>query len=379
MVFRKKSIVLSLCLITLSLSACGGGTPTTSTSPAASPGASPGASAGVTVNKPDLQGNAQLTGAGATFPAPLYQNWFVLLNNEIPDLQVNYQAVGSGAGVQQFTTGTVDFGASDVAMTDKQIKAVPRGVLMLPMTAGSIVLAYNLPGVEKLNLSQETYANIFLGKITKWNDPAIVKDNPNIKLPDMPIVVVHRSDGSGTTEVFTSNLSAMSADWKSTIGTGKTVQWPKGKFIGSKGNDGVTASIKQNEGSIGYVEYGFAKNNKVSMAALANKAGKFITPNEESASASLANVELPENLRAFIVNPDGENSYPFVTYSWLLIYKKYDDPKKAIAVKAMIDFGLNKGQEQSAALGYIPIPKKVRERVAEAANVISKDFTIKVQ
>ena len=375
MVFIKKSVALSLTLITLGLSACGGGSNTSSG----------GSSPGGTINKPPIKGTVQLTGAGASFPAPLYQNWFVLLNRQVPELRVNYQSTGSGAGIEQFTAGTIDFGASDIAMTDEQLKRVSRGVLMLPVTAGSIVLAYNVPELTSLNLSQSTYVNIFLGKVTNWNDPQIAKDNPGAKLPDRPIIVVHRADGSGTTAVFTKNLSEMSPEWKKTIGSSVTVQWPKGRFIGSRGNEGVTTSVRQNPGSITYVEYGFAKNNKLQMAALGNKAGKFVTANEETGTATLAAVELPENLRAFIVNAPGDNSYPFVTYTWLLVYKKYDDHNKALAVKGMIDFAINDGQKQSSALGYIPLPKNVREKIAAAVNTIGdandivKDFTVTVR
>jgi phosphate transport system substrate-binding protein len=265
-------------------------------------------------------------------------------------------------------------------MKDDEIAKVGKGVLMLPMTAGSIVLAYNLPGVEGLKLSRDTYVGIFLGKITKWNDPAIAKDNPDLKLPDKAITVVHRSDGSGTTGVFTKHLSAISPEWKSAIGEGKSVEWPtaKGKFIGGKGNEGVTAAIQQNEGAIGYVEYGYAKNNNLTMAALQNKAGKFVEANDESAAATLAAVELPADLREFITDPEGENSYPIVTYTWILAYKKYDDPQKAIAMEGMIQYGLTKGQQQSAALGYVPLPANVVEKVAKAADEITPDYQIKL-
>jgi phosphate transport system substrate-binding protein len=319
-----------------------------------------------------LKTRVQLTGAGATFPAPLYQNWFVMLNRKVPNLQVNYQGTGSGAGVEQFIKGTVDFAGSDVAMKDEEIAKVSKGgVLMLPVTAGEIVLAYSIPGVSKLRLSQATYVDIFLGKITNWNDPKIAKDNPGVKFPDLPITVVHRSDGSGTTSVFTENLSAMSPEWKTKVGSGKSVQWPGGKFVGSKGNDGITATLKRTPGSIGYVEYGYAKTNKVNMAILGNKAGKFIEANEKIGSQTLAKVNLPANLRAFILNPSDPGAYPFVTYTWLLVHKQYDTPDKAIAIKAMIDYAINEGQSQSSALGYIPIPKVVRQKIAAAANAIN--------
>lgn len=360
---------LSLATLTATLTACGGG----DTAGTSGEGSN-------RIAQVPLQGEVALNGAGASFPAPLYQNWFVTINQLFSKLLINYQSTGSGAGVEQFIQGTIDFGASDVAMTDEDMARVSRGVLLLPMTAGSIVMAYNLPGVEGLKLSREAYVGIFLGTITRWNDAKIVADNPDLKLPDQEITVVHRADGSGTTGVFTKFLSAVSPEWKKSIGEGKAVQWPtkKGKFLGGRGNEGVTALIQQNPGSIGYIEYGFAKNNNLPTAALQNQAGKFVIPDETNAAATLANVELPENLRAFIVDPPGENSYPIVTYTWMLVYKKYNDPQKALAMEAMIEFGLNQGQEQAAPLGYIPLPKNVRERVAAAADVIYPDYTIKV-
>ncbi len=318
-----------------------------------------------------------LVGAGASFPAPVYQRWFQDLSNSNPNLQVDYQSVGSGAGVERFVQQLVDFGASDVAMTDEEIAKVDRGVLMLPMTAGSIVLAYNLPGVDNLQLSREAYAGIFLGEITNWNDPQIAQDNPGVNLPDQTITVVHRSDGSGTTGVFTKHLSAISPEWKQQVGEGKTVQWPTG--LGGAKNDGVAAGIAQNEGAIGYVEYGFAKNADLPTAALQNKSGNFIKATDESASATLAAVTLPENLRAFITDPEGNNSYPIVTYTWLLVYKTYDNPETAQAMETAIEYGLNEGQQTAPELGYIPLPPNVRQKVAETADVISPDSEITIK
>jgi phosphate transport system substrate-binding protein len=373
--FRIATSVVALAFAT-SLTACGGSSETTTTS---SPAGGEGETTAAT-EKPPLTGTVALTGAGATFPAPLYQNWFVQLNQEVPELEVNYQSVGSGAGVEQFTAGTVDFGASDTAMDDEEIAKVKKGVILLPMTAGSVVLAYNLPGVEGLKLSRDAYVGIFNGEITKWNDPKIAADNPDKQLPDTPITVVHRSDGSGTTAVFTEHLASVNKDWESTIGAGKSVEWPanKGKFIGGKGSEGVTAAVQQNEGSIGYVEYGYAKNNNLTMATLQNKAGQFIEPNDTTAADTLSAVEMPADLRAFITDPEGEKSYPIVTYTWMLAYKTYDDPQKAIAMETMIQYGLTKGQEQAAALGYVPLPKDVVEKVAAAADAISSDYQIKV-
>ncbi|HIK43668.1 MAG TPA: phosphate ABC transporter substrate-binding protein PstS [Leptolyngbyaceae cyanobacterium M65_K2018_010] len=360
-------------LLLAGVAACGGGT-TTTTSGSATDGA---ASSGEAIA---LGGNVALTGAGASFPAPLFQNWFITLNKEVPELQVNYQSVGSGAGVEQFMAETVDFGASDTAMKDEEIDKVARGVILLPVTAGSIVFAYNLPGVDELKLSREAYSGIATGKITKWNDPIIAADNPGVTLPDKTITFVHRSDGSGTTAVFTKNMAAISPEFEKEIGEGKSVEWPKtGNFVGAKGNEGVTAQIQQTDGSMGYIEYGYAVQNNLPFATIQNKAGNFIKVDDEKAAATLAQVELPDNLRAFIVDADGPESYPFVTYSWIMVYKDYPDPKKAKGVEVMVDYAINQGQEVAGSLGYIPLPKNVRERIAAAADGISPDFTITVR
>lgn len=371
--------------LSLSLTACGG-TNTTTTAPNPTTGTQGTPTATNTTAPNTTSGAAQLisleqpvnlVGAGATFPAPLYQRWFSDIGGGTKNLQIDYQGVGSGAGVERFVQGLVQFGASDVAMKDEEISKVANGVLMLPMTAGSIVLAYNVPELAELKLSQQNLVDIFSGKITNWNDPALATDNPGITLPDLPIQVVYRSDGSGTTGVFTKNLSAMSEEWKNSIGEGKTVQWPVG--IGAKGNDGVTAQINQAPGAIGYVEYGYAKSANLKMADLQNKAGNFVKPTDAAAAKTLEAVELPEDLRAFITNPDGADSYPIVTYSWVLAYQKYDNPEVAKSVEAMIQYGLTEGQKISSELGYVPLPPAVVKKVAEKADQISPDFTIKVE
>ena len=296
----------------------------------------------------------------------------------MPELRVNYESLGSGAGVKQFINETIDFAASDVAMTDGEIAKVDKGALLLPMTAGSIVLVYNLPELESpLQLSRQTYSEIFLGKITNWNDPKIAADNPGLKLPDLPITVVHRADGSGTTAVLTAHLSQISPNWKTLVGAGKSVDWPDiGRFIGSKGNEGVTVQVLQTQGAIGYVEYSYAVNNDLPMAELENHAGQFILPSDESATATLAAVKLPPNLRAFITDPQGVESYPLVTYTWLLAYQHYDNPLKAKAVELFIEYGLNQGQNVAPMLGYVPLPQSVREQVAALADGISEEYAI---
>lgn len=367
---------LSVLALTIGLTACGGQQAPENTGTKETPSSATDTTASNPSKKLDLGGNISLTGAGASFPAPLYASWFTDLNKKYPNLQVNYQSVGSGAGVEQFIKGTVDFGASDVAMKDEEIQKVDKGVILLPVTAGSIVLAYNLPDVPKLNLPRAVYTDILLGKIKSWDDPLIAKANPDAKLPKQPITVVYRSDGSGTTGVFTKHLSAISPEWKTKVGDGKSVKWPVG--VGAKGNEGVTAQIQQTQGAIGYIEYGYAKQNQLNVAALENKGGKFITPTDQSASKTLESVTLPADLRAFITDPEGADSYPVVTYTWILAYKKYDDAAKGKAMEALIEYALTDGQKLATELGYVPLPQNVITKVAAAADQITPDYKIAV-
>lgn len=317
----------------------------------------------------------ELKGAGASFPAPLYQRWFTEYSDKNPTVKVEYASVGSGAGIKQFTDKLVDFGASDAAMTDEEIALIPGGVQLLPMTAGSIVLCYNLNDADgkpiaNLKLSRTAYAGIFLGDITKWNDPAIVASNPDIKLTEKPISVVWRSDSSGTTYVFTQHLTAISEKWKAGPGTGKSITWPVGS--GAPKNDGVAGSVKQNDGTIGYVEYGFAEKNKISMAFLENKAGKYPEPNLENAAAALASAaELPPDMRIWVSDPMGDSSYPIVTYTWILCQKSYPDAKKLVELKALLKHCLTDGQKVSASLGYIPLPDAISQKVVAALDNIT--------
>ena len=308
----------------------------------------------------------QLSGAGATFPAPLYQRWAVEYNKQVPSIKVNYQSVGSGAGVKNFLQGVVDFGASDAAMTDEEMAKSPRGAVLVPATAGSVVLAYNLENVAGLKLTRAALAGIFLGTITKWNDPAIVAANPGVALPDRAINVAYRSDGSGTTFVFTQHLAAISPEFDEEVGFDKSVTFPVG--VGGKGNEGVTALIKQTPGTIGYVEFGYAEQNKLPVASLENKSGNFVAPTPESGAAALASVELPENLRIWPVDPEAPDAYPITTFSWLLLYKKYDDAAKLKALKDFVTYGLTEGQSFAVELGYIPLPEAV---VAKANAALS--------
>jgi len=314
----------------------------------------------------------RLVGSGASFPFPLYSTWFKNFSKADSDILVDYQAKGSGAGIKDFINKTVDFAASDAAMTDEEMGQVKEGVQLLPMTAGTIVLAYNLPGNPKdLKLSREVYSKIFLGEIKKWNDPLIAKDNPDLKLPDLDITVVRRADSSGTTFVFTQHLSAISEAWKKAIGHGTTVNWPSSdKIVAAPKNDGVTATIKQTPGAIGYIEYGYAEMAKVNMAALQNKAGKFVMPSEQSGAEALAKATMPADLRVWLPDPEGEGSYPIATYTWMIFHKKYDDAKKAAAIQKLIKYCLTEGQKISGKMGYIPLPENVVQEVSKAAQNI---------
>ncbi|MGA2228459.1 MAG: phosphate ABC transporter substrate-binding protein PstS [Syntrophobacteraceae bacterium] len=310
----------------------------------------------------------KLIGAGASFPAPLYTKWFKDYHGFHPNVQVDYQSVGSGSGIKNFISKTVDFGASDAGMTTEQRAEVEAGVQLLPMTAGAIVLSYNLADVPELKLPREAYAGIFLGKVTKWNDPLIAKANPDVKLPDSAINVVVRADSSGTTYVFSQHLAAINPDFAKSPGVNMMPNWAVGTR--SKGNEGITASLHTTPGSIGYVEYGYAKGQRMPMAALENKAGKFVKASTASAQASLTSVEMPADLMAWLPDPTGDDSYPIVTYTWLLCYKHYDDANKLNALKGVIEYGLTEGQKSSELFGYVPLPAPVVAKVKDALNNI---------
>ncbi len=330
------------------------------------------AAAAFTMGQPgSASADVTITGAGASFPAPIYTEWFkdfAKVTNG--DIKVNYQSIGSGSGIKNFIGHTVDFGASDAAMKQSEIDQVKEGVQLLPMTAGEIVIAYNLPDVKELKLPRDVYPEIFLGKITKWNDPKIAAANPGLNLPDTPITVVVRSDKSGTTFGFTGHLSEISPDFKAAVGQGKMVQWPAENMVKGKKNDGVSSAIRQTPGAIGYTEYGFAKLNQLPMACLENAAGKFVCPGPEGGAAALANAVLPDNMIVFINDPAGDDSYPIATFTWMLFYKKNKDPETAAALRKMVEYCLDEGQKLADKAGYIPLPASVVEKVrAASANI----------
>jgi len=310
----------------------------------------------------------RLTGSGASFPFPIYSTWFKAFSALPNSATVDYQAKGSGAGVQDFLNKTVDFAASDSAMKQEDIDKVAEGVQLLPMTAGEISIGYNLPGVTGLKLPRDVYPAIFLGTITKWNDPKIVAANPGMKLPDLPITVVRRADSSGTTFVFTQHLSAVSQAFKDGPGVGNTVNWPSSdKFVAAPKNDGVTATIKQTPGALGYIEYAYAKLAKVEFALLQNKAGTYVAPGTGGGVDALLSVKLPANMIAWLPDPEGAKSYPITTYTWMIFRKNNGNPAKAAAMRAMVDYCLSEGQKISDQMGYIPLPQAVVAEVRKAA------------
>jgi phosphate transport system substrate-binding protein len=324
-------------------------------------------------------GGVLLKGAGATFPSPLYQRWFATYQGSHPKTAISYDAVGSGEGVRRFTGSnvkpeeTVDFGASDAAMSDEQIAHVPEGVLLLPVTAGSVVLAYNLPGFEgELRLSRKAYAGIFLGEIKNWNDRSIAAANPKAKLPKLTIATVVRQDGSGTTYAFSKHLDAISEKWRSRFGAATLIDWP-GNAMRGKGNEGVAGLIKHSDGSIGYVSYESARNIGLRIATLENREGNFVRPSVRSATAALASAQLPDNLRVFVPDPSGRDSYPIVTMTWILLRKDYADTAKARAIRDLFVWCLQDGQRYAPELNYIPLPPGVIARALPALAAIKPE------
>jgi len=312
--------------------------------------------------------SVKLQGAGASFPTPLYLKWFKTYSSAHPNVQVDYQSVGSGSGVKSFMDKTVDFAASDAAMKPEDMATVQGGVQLLPMTAGSIVLAYDLKDVPNLRLPREAYAGIFTGKVSRWNDPLIVKANPDAKLPDLPINVIVRADSSGTMFVFTKHLAAISPEFQKAIGVNNMPNWPIGTR--SKGNEGVTASIMTTPGAIGYVEYGYAHSQNLTTALLQNKSGNYVAATTASAEAALASAQMPPDFIAWVSDPEAKDAYPIVTYTWLILYKKYDNKEKLDALKGLITYSLTDGQKDSESLGYVPLPEGVASQAKAAVEAL---------
>ena len=312
-----------------------------------------------------------VNGAGATFPYPLYSKWFSEYAKVDPTVKFNYQSIGSGGGIKQITAQTVDFGASDKFLSDDELKAAPGKLLHIPTVMGAVVVTYNLPGVAKgLKLKSEDVADIFLGKITKWNDKKIVDDNPGIKLPNTPIIVVHRSDGSGTTSIFTDYLTSVSPEWAQKVGKGASVKWPVG--LGGKGNEGVAGQIKTTQNAIGYVELAYAFENKLPYATLKNKSGNFVEPSIKTTSAAAASAakSMPADYRVSLVNQPGKDAYPIVGFTWLLVYQQQKDPIKGKKLVEFLNWELKKGQKMAAPMLYAPLPENVVKMVEKTIKTI---------
>jgi phosphate transport system substrate-binding protein len=311
-------------------------------------------------------GQTTLNGAGATFPNPMYSKWFSDYHKLHPDIEINYQPIGSGGGIRQVLAQTVDFGASDGPMTDEQLSQAKIKILHIPTVLGADVPAYNVPGVnQELKFTPDVLADIFLGKISSWNDPRIMSANPGVKLPAQPIIVIHRSEGSGTTYIFTDYLSKVSPDWASGPGKGASVKWPVG--LGGKGNEGVAGLIRQMEGSIGYIELIYAVQNKISYGVVKNASGNFVKASLDSVTAAAAAVpKMPADFRVSITNAPGKDSYPISSFTWLLIPVQSKDAAKGKIIVGFLNWMLDDGQKMTADLSYAPLPPSVADKVRTA-------------
>ncbi|BAW97201.1 putative phosphate ABC transport substrate-binding protein [[Synechococcus] sp. NIES-970] len=360
--FSRRKTLATAALLSLSISACGGtGTVGDDDAPVTS-------GSGSTIS---------ISGAGASFPAPLFQRWFDTYNREVDsNVQVSYQSVGSGAGLEQYINGTVDFGASEAPITESEdrmasFRAAYPGTepLQIPVVGGYVIFAYNLPGVDaELRFSRETYCGIVNGDITNWNDAAIAADNDGVELPDLPITWVHRSDGSGTTFVFTNHIQTVCDQW--TAGTGTTVEWPVG--IGGQGNEGVAAGIQQNEGAIGYISYAFAELNDIPVARIENAAGNYPDPLPANAALAFEGEEIPEDFELLVPDPQNPDAYPIVGLTWAMVYRNYPDAAKWEALKSTIEWTLGPdGRAITEELYYVPMPDSLVERIQEALDSVT--------
>ena len=366
-VFNRKALLAASAPMVLAVAACGGDTTTADTASNAPPVAAGGSS----------DATVAIRGAGATFPAPLFQRWFDAYSREVnPDVQVSYQAVGSDAGLDQYIGGTVDFGASEAPITASKDRmrsfadAYSYDPIQIPLTGGFLSFSYNLPGLDnlELRLSRDVYCGIVTGEITQWSDPAIAAINPNLVLPDLPITWAHRSDGSGTTFVFVNHINTVCEGWAGGVGT--SVDWPVG--IGSQGNEGVAASIQQNEGAIGYLSYAYAALNDIDSAVIENNAGNYIEPSPETAGNALLDQEVPEDFALLVPDPTGPSSYPIVGLTWIMIYNNYEDEAKWQAMRDVFEWSLSPdGRAIAEELLYVPLPDPLVERIQEVLDTVN--------
>jgi phosphate transport system substrate-binding protein len=317
-----------------------------------------------------VMGQTTLNGAGATFPYPMYSKWFSEYNKLHPDVQINYQSIGSGGGIRQVLNGTVDFGASDGPMSDEQLAQSKTKILHIPTVLGAVVPAYNVPGISgEVKFTPEALAGIFLGRIQNWNDPALTKVNPGVNFPNQPIIVIYRSDGSGTTFIFTDYLSKISKDWSNSVGKGTSVKWQIG--MGGKGNEGVAGQVRQLQGSIGYVELIYAVQNKIPYGSVRNAAGNFVKASLDGVTEAAASAKaMPADFRVSITNAPGKTAYPISSFTWLLIPAQAKDPKKGKIIADFLDWMVNDGQKMTSQLSYAPLPESVVEKVKAAIKQI---------
>jgi len=326
--------------------------------------------AGICVLLTQSSARAQMliNGAGATFPYPIYSKWFDDYVKIDPSVRFNYQSIGSGGGQKQILAQTVDFGASDGPMSDENLAKAPAKLLHIPTVAGAVVVTYNLPGAPTLKLDGPTIADIYQGKITAWNDRRIASLNPGLKLPSSDLVVVHRSDPSGTSYIFTDYLSSISKDWETHVGRNTSVKWPAG--LGNKGNEGVAGQVKQLPGTIGYVELAYAHQNKLPVAEIKNATGAFVVPSVESVTEALATAKIPDDFRFSMVNPPGEKAYPISGATWLLVYEQQKDATKGKKLVEFLEWALSKGEAMAATLDYAPLPPALEAKVLERVKTI---------
>lgn len=310
----------------------------------------------------------KITAAGATFPYPIYSKWFSEYSAAHPGVEINYQSIGSGGGIAQVTKGTVDFGASDMPMTDQALAASPIKLVHIPTVLGAVVPIFNVPGVQEIKFSPSVLGDIYLGKINTWNDPAIAKDNPGVKLPSQTIIVVHRSDGSGTSFIWTDYLSKVSKDWEGGPGKGTSINWPVG--VGGKGNEGVAGLVRQMPGAIGYVELIYALQNKISFGEVKNASGKWVKASIEGVTAAAATAKIPADYRVSITNAPGDNSYPISSFTYLLIPAKSTDANKSKVVKDLLSWILKSGEPEASSLSYAPLPESLSEKVLKTVYAI---------
>jgi phosphate transport system substrate-binding protein len=312
----------------------------------------------------------KLNGAGATFPYPIYSKWFNQYHQEHPEIEINYQSIGSGGGIRQVTAGTVDFGASDGPMSDQQLADAKKKIIHLPTVLGAVVPAYNIPGFKgELKFTPEVIAGIYLGKITTWNDPAIARANPGVSLPGQSIIVVHRSDGSGTTYIFTDYLSKVSNEWRDSVGKNTSVKWPTG--LGAKGNEGVAGMVRQMDGAFGYVELIYAVQNNISFGSVKNAAGVFVKASLDSTTAAAASMKsMPADFRVSITNAPGKDAYPIASFTWLLVPADWKDKTKEKVIVDFLSWMLEQGQTMTADLNYAPLPDSVKQKEREAIKTI---------